>query len=126
MSRNDTDNSFTNLEGFKQHFTSKSNLTEIAAANPPQRNCSVHDETHYSNFEIGSTLANHLRVFDETFEFLANLEPRDHSPVTNDGEIIFPENSAYDTNKNFWSYIYTRDSNEETCLNTLNITFCIV
>ena len=65
MSGTDTDKSFTNrLEILKQHFTSKRNLTRIVAANPLQRNCSVYDETHYGNFEIGSTLANHLRVFD--------------------------------------------------------------
>ena len=43
VSGTDTDNSFTNrLEVLKQHFTSKSNLTGIAAANPPQGNCSVY------------------------------------------------------------------------------------
>ena len=120
----DTDNSFTNrLEVLKQHFTSKSNLTGIATANPPQRNCSVYNEIHYGNFEIGSTLANHLRVFDETFEFLASLEPEDDSPVISDAEIIFPEIPGYDINKDFWSYIYTGGSNEETFLNSLNITF---
>ena len=73
VSETDTDNSFTNrLEVLKQHFTSKNNLTGIVAVNPPQRNCLVYNETHYGNFEIGSTL-----VFDETFEFLANLEPAD-------------------------------------------------
>ena len=60
--------SFRNrLEVSEQHFTFKSNLTWIAAANPPQRNCSVYNETHYGNFDIGSNLANYLRVFDETF-----------------------------------------------------------
>ena len=106
----------------KQHFTSKSNLTGIVTANPPQRNCSVYNETHYGNFEIGSTLANHLHVFDETFEFLANLEPADDSPIISDGE-IFPEFPAHDINKDFWSYIYTEDSNEDIFLNSLNITF---
>ena len=124
VSGTDTDNSFTNrLEVLKQHFTSKSSLTGIVAVNPPQRNCSVYSETHYGNFEIGSTLANHVCVFDETFEFLANLEPADDSPVISDGEIIFPEIPAYDIIKDFWSYIYTGDSNEETFLNSLNITF---
>ena len=79
------------------------------AANLPQRN---YNKTHYGNFEIGSTLANHLRVFDETFRFLANLEPADDSPVISDGEIIFSKIPAYDTNKVFWSYtFYSRDSN---------------
>ena len=120
----DTDNSFTNLlEVLKQHFTSKSNLPGIPAANPPQRNCSVYNETHYGNFKIGSTLANHLGVFDETFEFLADLEPEDDSPVINDGEIIFPEIPAYDINKDFWSYIYTGDSHKKTFSNSSNITF---
>ena len=74
----DTDNSFTNcLEVLKEHYTSKSNLTGIVAANPPQRNCSVYNEKHYGNFEIGSSLANHLRFFDETFDFLADAEPAD-------------------------------------------------
>ena len=92
VSGTDTDNSFTNrLEVLKQHFTSKSNLTGILAANLLQRNCSVCNETHYGNFEICSTLANHLRAFDETFEFLVNLEPADDSPVITDGETIFPE-----------------------------------
>ena len=98
-------------------------MTGIVGANPPQRNCSVYNEAHYDNFKIGSTLANHLRVFDETFEFLANLEPADDSPVIGDVEIIFPEIPAYNINKDFWSYIYTGDSNEETFLNSLNITF---
>ena len=61
--------------------------------------------------------------YDETFEFLANLEPADDSPVISDGEIIIPEIPAYDINKDFWSYIYSRDSNEETFLNSHNITF---
>ena len=78
---------------------------------------------HYGNFQIGSTLANHLRVFYETFEFLTNLEPADDSPIISDGEIIFPEIPVYDINKDFWSYIYTGGSNEETFLNSLNITF---
>ena len=86
VSGTDTDNSFTNrLEILKQHFTSKSNLTGIVAANLPQRYCSVYNETCYGNFEIGSTQANRLRVFDETFEFLTNLEPADDSPVISDG-----------------------------------------
>ena len=54
---------------------------------------------------------------------MANLEPADDSPVINDGEIIFPEIPGYKINKDFWSYIYTGDSNEETFLNSLNITF---
>ena len=83
----------------------------------------IYSETHYGNFEIGSTLANHLRVFDETFDFLANLEPANDSPVISDGEIIFPEIPAYDINKDFWGYIYTGDSKEETFLNSLNIAF---
>ena len=54
VSGTDTDNSFKNrLEVLKQYFTSKSNLTRIAAANPPQRNCSVYNKTHCNNFEIG-------------------------------------------------------------------------
>ena len=124
VSGTDTDNNFTNrLEVLKQHFFSKSNMTGIAAANPPQKNCSICNEIHYGNFEIGSTLANHLRVFYETFAFLNNLEPADDSPVISDGEIIFPEIPAYNINKDFWSYIYTGDSNEETFLNSRNITF---
>ena len=123
VSGTDTDNSFTNrLEVLKQHFTSKSNLTGIVAANPPQRNCSVYNETHYGKF--GSTLANQLRVFlMKLLIFLANFKPADDSPVISDGEIIFPEIPAYDINKDFWSYVYTGDSNEETFLNSLNITF---
>ena len=97
-------------------------MAGIVAANPPQRNCYVYNETHYSNFEIGLTLANHF-VSDETFEFLVNLEPADDSSVISDGEIIFPEIPAYDINKDFWSYIYHGDSNEETFLNSLDITF---
>ena len=106
----------------KQRFTSESNLTGIAAAKSPQRNRSIYNETH-GNFEIGSALANHLHVFDETFEFSANLEPADDSPVISDGEIIFPEISAYDINKDSWSYVYTEDSNEAIFLNPLKITF---
>ena len=125
VSGTDTNNSITNsLEVLKQHFTSKSNLTGIVAANPPQRNCSVYNEIHYGNFEIVSTLANHLRVFDETFEFLANLEPADDSPIISDGETILPEIPTYDINKDFWSYIYNGDSNEETFLNSLNSGLC--
>ena len=122
MSGTATGNSFTKrLEVLKQHFTSKSNVTRIVTANTPQRNWS---ETHCDNFEIGSILANHLRVFDETFEFLANLEPTaDDSPVNSDGVIIFLEIPPYDVNKDFWSYIYAGDSNKETFLNSLNITF---
>ena len=45
-----------------------------------------------------------LRVFDETFEFLANLEPADDSAVINDSEIILPEIPAYDINKDFSNY----------------------
>ena len=120
----DTGNSFTNrVEVLKQYFTSKSNLTRIVAANSPQRNCSVYNETHYGNFEIGSTLANHLRVFDETLEFLANLEATDHSPFISDGEIIFPEIPEFDINIDFWSYIYTGDSNGKTFLNSRNMNF---
>ena len=101
VSGTDTDNSFTNgLEVLKQHFTSKCTLTGIVAANPPQKHCFVYNEIH-GNFEIGSTLANHLRAFDETFEFLANLEPVYDSPVISDGETIFPEIPAYDINKVF-------------------------
>ena len=124
VSGTDTDNSFTNrLEVLEQHFTSKSTLTGIVAADLPQRNCSVYNETHYGNFGIGSTLANHLRVFDVTFKFLANLEPADDSPIISDGEIIFSEIPAYNINKDFWSYIYSGDSNEETFINSLNIAF---
>ena len=65
----DTDNSFIIcLLVLKQHFTYKSNLIGIVAANPPQRNCCVYNEIHYGNFEIGSTLANPIKLaFDETF-----------------------------------------------------------
>ena len=87
----------------------------------PQRNCIVYNETHYGNSEIGLTLASHFRVFDETFEFLANLEPADDSPVIRDAEIIFLEIPAFDINKDFWSYIYTGESIEEIFLNSLNI-----
>ena len=119
----DTDNSFTNrLEVLKYHYTSKGNLTGIVAANPPQRNLSVSSETHYGDFEIGSTLANHLRLFDETFDFLANAEPADDSSIISDVEIIFPKIPAYGINKDFWSYIYNGGSNEETFLNSLNLT----
>ena len=45
-----------------------------------------------------------LRVFDETFEFLANLEPADDSAVISDSEIILPEIPAYDINKDFSNY----------------------
>ena len=56
VSGTDTDNSFTNrLEVLKQHFTSKSNLAGTFATNPPQRNCSVYNETHSGHFEIGSS-----------------------------------------------------------------------
>ena len=114
-----TANSFTNcLEVLKQHFTSKSNFS-----NPPQRNCSVYNETHYGNFEIGSTLANRIRVFDETFDFLANLETGDSSPVISDGEIIFLKSQHTILIKIFWGYIYAGDSTEDTFLNSLNITF---
>ena len=68
------------------------------------------------------TLANHLRLFDEVFEFLTNLKP-DDPPVISDGEILFPKILAYDINKDFLSYIYTGDSNEEIFLHSLNITF---
>ena len=54
---------------------------------------------------------------------MENLEPADDSRVISDGEIIFPEILAYHNNKDFWSYIYTGDSNEETFLNSLNIIF---
>ena len=96
-------------------------MTGIFAAKPPRRDCSVYNETHFGNFEICSTLTNH-RVFDETFEFLAYLEPADDSPAISDGEIIFPEIPACSITKDFWSYIYTGDSNEETFLNSLSIT----
>ena len=93
MSGNDTDNSFTTCpDVLKQHFTSKNNLTGIVSANSPQRNCSVHNETYYGNFEIGSTLGNQLCVIDGTFEFLVDLEPADDSsPIISDGEIISPK-----------------------------------
>lgn len=68
------------------------------------------------------TLTNHLRLFDEVFEFLANLKPVD-PPVISDGEILFPKILAYDINKDFLSYIYTGDSNQEIFLHSLNITF---
>ena len=55
--------------------------------------------------------------------FLANLQTVGDSAVISDGEIKFPEIPTHDINKDFWSYIYTRDSNEETFLNSLNITF---
>lgn len=51
-------------EILKYHFASKSNLTGTVTTNPPQTNCSVFSETHYGSFMTGSTLANHLRVFD--------------------------------------------------------------
>ena len=54
---------------------------------------------------------------------MVNLEPADDSPVNSDCEIIFPEIPAYYINKDFRSYIYTGDSNEEPFLNSLNITF---
>ena len=98
-------------------------MKKIVAANLPQRILSVCNETHYGNFEIGSTLSNHLCIFDKTFEFLANLEPTDDSLVLSDGEIIFPEILAFDINKYFCIYIFAGDSNEETFLNSLNITF---
>ena len=63
------------------------------------------------------TLTNHLRLSDEVFEFLANLKP-DDPPVISDGEIL-----AYDINKDFLSYIYTGDSNEDIFLHSLSITF---
>ena len=118
----DTDSSFTNrLEVLKQHFTFKSNLTGIVAANPPQKTA-LYTKRHI--MATLRTLANYLRVADDTFEFLANLElAADDSPVNSDGEIIFPEIPAYDINKDFWSYIYTGDSNEKTFLSSLNITF---
>ena len=118
----DTDSSFTNrLEVLKQHFTFKSNLTGIVAANPPQKTA-LYTKRHI--MATLRTLANYLRVADDTFVFLANLElAADDSPVNSDGEIIFPEIPAYDINKDFWSYIYTGDSNEETFLSSLNITF---
>ena len=98
-------------------------MKKIVAANLSQRILSVCNETHYGNFEIGSTLSNHLCVFDKTSEFLANLEPTDDSLVLSDGEIIFPEILAFDINKCFCIYIFAGDSNEETFLNSLNITF---
>ena len=76
-------------------------MTGIVAANPPQRNLSVYSETHYGDFEIGSTLANHLRLFDEIFDFLANAEPADDSSIISDVEIIFPKIPAYGINKDF-------------------------
>ena len=95
----------------------------MIVANPPKRNCSVHNGAHYGNFEIGSTLANHVHVFDETFEFCVNFELADDSLVVSDGEIIFPEIPAYNSNRDFWSYIYIGDSNEETFPNSLSIIF---
>ena len=51
VSGTDTDSSFTNcLKVLKQHFIYNSNLTKIVVANPPQRNCSVYNETHCDNF----------------------------------------------------------------------------
>ena len=54
---------------------------------------------------------------------MANLEATDHSPFISDGEIIFPEIPEFDINIDFWSYIYTGDSNGETFLNSLNMNF---
>ena len=59
-------------------------------------------------------------MFHENFEFWPNLEPADDSPVISYGEIIFLEISAHDVNKDFWSCIYTGDSNEQTFLSSLN------
>ena len=56
---------------------------------------------------------------------MANLEPADDSSVISDGEIIFPEIPTFDINKDFWSYIYTGDSNEETILSSLYIMLYI-
>ena len=53
---------------------------------------------------------------------LANLEQAYDSPVISDGEIIFSEIPGYNFNKGFSSYIYTGGINEETFLNSLNIT----
>ena len=71
----DPDNSFRNrLEVLKQPFPSKSNLTGIVLQETVlQRNCFLYNETPCSVFEIASTLANHSRVFHETFEFLLIL-----------------------------------------------------
>ena len=88
-----------------------------------QGNCSVYNETHYGNFKTGSTLANYLRVFDETFVILANLEAAYDSFVISHGELIFSQISACNIIKDFWNYIYTGDSNEEIFLGSLNITF---
>ena len=49
---------------------------------------------------------NHVRVFDETFEFLANLEPVYDPPVISDREIKFLKIPAYDIKKDIWSYIF--------------------
>ena len=68
------------------------------------------------------TLTNHLRLLDQVLEFLTNFKP-DDPPVISDGEILFPKILAYDINKDFLSYIYTGDSNEEIFLHSLNITF---
>lgn len=68
------------------------------------------------------TLTNHLRLFDEVFEFLTNLKP-DDPPVISHGEILFRKILAYGINKDFLGYIYTGDSNEEIFLHSLNITF---
>ena len=51
---------------------------------------------------------------------MPNLEPADDSPVISYGEIKFLEIPAYDINKDFWSNIYTGDSNEETFHSSLN------
>ena len=61
-------------------------------------------------------------MFDESFEFLANLEPANDSSVISDGE-IFPEIPACDINEGFWSYIYSGHSHEDTFPNSLDITF---
>ena len=103
-----------------KHFISKRNLTIIVAANHPQGNCSVYSETHYGNFEIGSTLANLMKLL--SVWLILNQQMID-SLVISDGEIIFPKIPAFDINKDFWSYIYTGDSIEEAFLNSLNITF---
>ena len=58
MSETETNDSFTNnLQVLKQHFTFRNNLVEIVAANPPQRKCSVYNETYYGNFDPNKPLA---------------------------------------------------------------------
>ena len=91
-----TDNSFTNhLDVLKKHFKFTFNLAGIFAVNTPQRNCSVYNKRPCGNIEIRSTIANHLRVFHEIFQFLENLELADDSPIIGHGEIIFLKIPAF-------------------------------